>query len=229
MTPPAPSHSEPAQLRTALDRDLRRLRDTVITMGGLAALAIARAAWAFTERNPDLATMVIEEDPRLNELQREVHELSHSVIVTQSPVARDLREIFGLLHMSSELERMGDHAVGVAGIARTLADLAPLEHDTGVDRIADLCGRQLREVLDAVMSRDVDAARRVAGRDDQVDGMYRRMLSELVELMARDGDTAFRATHVIFIAHHLERIGDRVINIAEELVFQETGGIEDLG
>ncbi|MGI0129604.1 MAG: phosphate signaling complex protein PhoU, partial [Thermoplasmata archaeon] len=160
---------------------------------------------------------------------RQVREQSFTIILTQTPVARDLREIMGLLHMSSELERMGDHCVSIAKIARSLADLPELETHVDLPKMAQFCREQVRDILSAVVARDVARARLVAARDDRIDRVYRRLFDELVELMNEDGRSASRATHLVFVAHHLERVADRVTNVAEDLVYLETGVIEELG
>ena len=228
MTRGGPASPAPPPLRSSLTADLARLRQTVMDMGERVSRAAARAVWAYTERNPDIATLVIEEDVQLNDLQRIAHELSYAAILTQAPVASDLREIMSLLHMAGELERMGDHCAGIAKLARTLVDLPPLESDGGLVRLAEICNQQVRDILSAVMEHDLDLARSVAARDDRVDAAYRQLLAEVIRLMARDGSTAVRSTNVIFMAHHLERIGDRVTNVAEDLLFQQTGRVEEL-
>ena len=141
----------------------------------------------------------------------------------------DLREIIGLLNMSSELERMGDHCVSIAKLARNLADLPPLETYVDVPKMAAYCSDQVRGILAAMVSRDVLQARRIAAGDDRVDRIYHRLFDDLIQMMTEDNTTVFRATNLVFIAHHLERIADRVTNIAEDLVFLDSGSIEELG
>jgi phosphate transport system protein len=185
--------------------------------------------WGLVERDVDICNAVIAEDSRVNELQREVRELSFNIILTQAPVAGDLREIMSMLHMSAELERMGDHSVSIAKIARTLSDLPELKPYVDLPKMAQFCSEQVRDILGAVVARDTDRAREVALRDDRVDRIYHRLFDDLVQVMIDNSDNVFRATNLIFIAHHLERIADRVTNIAEDLVFLDTGVIEELG
>jgi phosphate transport system protein len=131
--------------------------------------------------------------------------------------------------MSSELERMGDHCVSIAKLARNLADLPPLETYVDVPKMAAYCSDQVRGILAAMVSRDVLQARRIAAGDDRVDRIYHRLFDDLIQMMTEDNTTVFRATNLVFIAHHLERIADRVTNIAEDLVFLDSGAIEELG
>jgi phosphate transport system protein len=215
--------------RPELDTEMQVLRADVMRLGQFVDRAIEKSIWGLTERNVDLCTAVIEADTEANDLERQVRELVFQTILTQAPVAGDLREIMGLLHMASELERMADHCVSIAKIARTLADLPPLEPAVDIPKMAQYCGKQVRDILAGVMARDVERARQVAARDDRVDRIYHRLFDELVQSMTDHGDNVLRATNLVFIAHHLERIADRVINIAEDLIFTETGVIEDLG
>ena len=223
------SEIKPHPHRRELDHELSRVRDVVATMGDLVDRAISRAVWALVERNVEISNAVVREDTEINDLQRQLRELVFQIILTQQPVAGDLREIMGFLHMSAELERMGDHCVSIAKIARNLSDLPELNPQVDIQKMAQFCQEQVRDILSAVIARDARLARLVAARDDRVDRIYHRLFDELVQLMTEDGDNVYRSTNMVFIAHHLERIADRVTNIAEDLIFTETGVIEDLG
>ena len=212
-----------------LGEELTHLRSIVADMGELVDTAITQATTGLAERDASLCARVIADDALVNDRQRELRELSFSLIVNQSPQARELREIIGLLNMSSELERMGDHCVSIAKLARNLADLPPLETYVDVPKMAAYCSDQVRGILAAMVSRDVLQARRIAAGDDRVDRIYHRLFDDLIQMMTEDNTTVFRATNLVFIAHHLERIADRVTNIAEDLVFLDSGAIEELG
>jgi phosphate transport system protein len=215
--------------RAILDDELKRLRRIVIDMGELVDGAIILAMRGLTERDVSLCNEVIAEDSVLNEHQRQLRELSFTIMLTQTPVARDLREIIGLLYMSSEFERMGDHCVSIAKIARNLADLPEITVYVDLPKMSEYCSEQVRGILAAVEARDALQARRIAASDDRVDRVYHRLFDDLIQMMTDDVTTVYRATNLVFIAHHLERIADRVTNIAEDLVFLETGAIEELG
>jgi phosphate transport system protein len=198
----------------SLNDELTHLRRIVADMGELVDAAITQATSGLAERDVSLCARVIADD---------------ALIVRQSPQARELREIIGLLNMSSELERMGDHCVSIAKLARNLADLPALETYVDVPKMAAYCSDQVRGILAAMVSRDVIQARRIAAGDDRVDRIYHRLFDDLIQMMTEDNTTVFRATNLVFIAHHLERIADRVTNIAEDLVFLDSGAIEELG
>ena len=215
--------------RPSLDSEQRRVRDLVLEMGEMVDGAISRAIRALVERDVDLATSVITADHTVNARQAEVHEHCLAVILTQAPVARDLREILGFLHMSDELERMGDHCVNIARIGRNLADLPPLDANIDLPVLARTVAEQVSDMLNALVARDIDRARAIAARDDRVDRIYHRIVDDLLQVMVADSRNVYAGTQLILVSMNLERIADRVTNLAEDLVFLETGNVEELG
>jgi phosphate transport system protein len=191
--------------------------------------AIGSATRGLIEGDVAACERVITGDADLNAMQYELRDLCFTIILTQAPMARDLREVMGFHHMAAELERMGDHCVGIARIARDREDRPRLERADDILAMSELCMRQTDEMTDALMARDTGTARLIAGRDQAIDRLYGRifdaMMSELLHARVDPVD----ATSAIFVAHHLERIGDRVTNLAEDLVYLETGAVEELG
>jgi phosphate transport system protein len=149
-------------------------------------------------------------------------------MATQQPVARDLRLIFSFQHMVVELERMGDHAVGIARGARRLNAMPQLKPYVDLPRMAALVGSQVHDILGAVIEADQDRARRIAERDDEVDEIYHKLWKDLLGYMVSDPSNIERAAILLFLAKDLERIADRVTNIAEDVVFLHTGRIVEL-
>ena len=215
--------------RPSLETEQRRVREVVLDMGEMVDIAIEQATRALVERDIDIAGRVIAADGVLNARQAEVHEHCLSVILTQAPVARDLREILGFLHMSDELERMGDHCVNVARIARNLADLPPIGAPIDIGMLSRTCAAQVSEMLNALVARDIERARAIAARDDRVDRMYHRIVDDILQRMVTESRDVYAGTQLILVAMNLERIADRVTNLAEDLVFLETGNVEELG
>jgi phosphate transport system protein len=215
--------------RPSLESEQRRIRDLVLEMGEMVDIAIHRATRALVDRDVELAGAVIAGDHVVNSRQAEVHEHCLSVILTQAPVARDLREILGFLHMSDELERMGDHCVNIARIARNLSDLPPLGAPVDLPILSRTVAEQVRDMLNALVARDIDRAREIAARDDRVDRIYHRMVDDILQLMVGDSRNVYPGTQLILVSMNLERIADRVTNLAEDLVFLETGAVEELG
>jgi phosphate transport system protein len=207
---------------------LGRMRELVLSMGDEVDRAIARATTGLMSRDVELCAAVIREDARVNALLLEVREQSLSALA-ESPEAPELREILGLLHMANELERMADHCANIAGIGRELADLPPLGSYVDLPQLAAACGEQVRNMLAALIARDAERARAVAARDDRVNRIYHRVIDDLVQLMTEKGDLVYRGTRLVMASQNYERLGDRVTNLAEDLIFLETGRIEDLG
>lgn len=214
--------------RAALDTEMAEIKDHVLRMGSLVEDAIDAAMAALVNHDAEEATAVIVNDRRINEMQRAISTLITRAIATQSPVARDLRFLLALDHVSYELERMGDHAGSVAKQVRKLAPHPPLKRYVDLPAMGELAAALVGDILRALVDVDVTAAREVAARDDEIDERYHRTFDEVVKLMREDPANVERGTRILFAAHYVERIGDRVTNIAEDVVFLASGEIEDL-
>jgi len=214
--------------RELLDRELREVKDAVLRMGEAVEEAIRTAVQALTQNDTELARRVINGDLQVNEMQREVAGLITATIATQQPVARDLRLLLALDHVGYELERIGDHAKSTARHATRLAGQPQLGPLVPLSEIGSLAVQQLHAILLALVDVDEVAARHVAAADDDIDDRYHAAFDQLLRLMRADAANVDRGTHLLLVAHDLERIGDRVTNIAEDVVFLATGEIEDL-
>jgi len=214
--------------REALDTDMRAVKDGVLRMGSLVEQQILASLQALVDHDGEAAMAVITRDSGVNEVQREVSSQIVMTIATQQPVARDLRFLLALDHVTYELERMGDHATSVAKQARKLAPEPPLAGYLGLPAMARAVADLVRGVLLALIDIDEARARQVAAGDDAVDELYHRTFADVLDLMRADPDNVDRGTRILFAAKNLERIGDRVTNIAEDVVFLATGEIEDL-
>jgi phosphate transport system protein len=214
--------------RETLDREMRDIKDEVLRMGSLVAAQITAALDALVAHDAEAATAAIVSDGRINEAQRHIASLITATIALQQPVARDLRFLLALNHVTYELERMGDHAASVAKQARKLAPHPPLKRYVDLPRMGQLAAEQVRGVLRALVDLDIEQSRTVAARDDDMDHLYHTIFDEVLGLMRDDSNNVDRGTRLLFAAHYLERIGDRVTNIAEDVVFLATGDIEDL-
>ena len=218
--------AETIRSRGALDRDERHVKDGILRMGSLVELQIRDAIRALVLRDATLAEAVIAKDARINDAQREVSEAILTTIATQSPVARDLRFLLALDHVGFELERIGDHA---SSIAKQVPHLeGPLPAAPELARIGEVAADLVRGVLSALIDVDDNLAREIAARDDEIDHGYRAFFADVVDVMRRDPAAVERGTRLILAAHWIERIGDRVTNIAEHVVFLANGRIEDL-
>ncbi|HEY3164041.1 MAG TPA: phosphate signaling complex protein PhoU [Candidatus Limnocylindrales bacterium] len=224
----AAQYAESHPSRGGLDAELRAVKDGILRMGSLVEDAIRAAIVALVAHDAEAATRVIVGDSRINEMQRDVSTAITRTIATQSPVARDLRFLLSLDHVGYELERMGDHAASVAKQVRKLAPEPPLKRYVDLPAMGELAATLIGGILRALVDIDVAAARSVAARDDEIDTLYHRTFDEVVALMRQDPDNVERGTRILFAAHYIERIGDRVTNIAEDVVFLASGQIEDL-
>jgi phosphate transport system protein len=214
--------------RAGLDREERIVKDEILRMGSLVESQIRDALRAMVEHDSALAKQVIDNDTRVNDAQRVITETVVSAIATQSPVARDLRFLMALDHVSFELERIGDHASGIAKQARRLAEEPAIREVRDLAKIGNLAADLVRGVVSALIDIDDHVAREVAARDDEIDHGYRKVFTAVIDLMRTDPRTVERGTRVILAAHWVERIGDRVTNVAEDVVYLATGKIEDL-
>ncbi|HEV2238678.1 MAG TPA: phosphate signaling complex protein PhoU [Ktedonobacterales bacterium] len=214
--------------RDSFHQELREIEEQVVQMATLVEGAIAQAMQALTRRDITLVDEVVAGDTVVNALQRDLRNRCMSVMARQAPVARDLRELITVQLVINELERMGDHAVGIAKqTARILGHEAlPLIGDLA--EVAKLVRQQVRDVIQAFVDVNVQAAREICERDDAVDHLYRQIFTELLERMAQDSSTIPVSASLLFVAHDLERIGDRVTNIGEDIIYMVTGEIEDL-
>ena len=215
-------------VRSSFERQLSVVVEDMLVMAGMVERAIERSIDALKNRDVELARVVIVEDTEINAKRYETEEKCLELLATQQPMAHDLRTIVAVLHIIVDLERMGDHAEGIAKIAIMLADEPPLKPYIDIPRMAEVATRMLSQSLDAFKHKDVELARKVCDEDDLVDQLYDQVYHELIVFMLNDPRTIERATHVTWIAHNLERIADRVTNICERVVYMEQGKYEEL-
>ena len=214
--------------RPPLDRDEQQNKDGVLRMGSLVEAQILAAIDALVDHDAAGAERVIIGDRRVNEAQREVTTLIARTIATQQPVARDLRFLLSLDHVAYELERIGDHAASVAKAVIKLSAEPPLKAYIDLPEMGRLGAELVRGILRALVTIDDELARQVAARDDEIDHLYHRIFGEVVDLMRADPANVERGTRILLASHYLERIGDRVTNIAEDVVYLASGEVEDL-
>jgi phosphate transport system protein len=218
--------------RLTFEKELASLRESLVRMGTLVESQIESALDALRRRDGSAAEKVRTQDHYLNELLKQIREQVFMVISTQQPVARDLRHLMGIQYIATELERMGDYAVRISRMTATLVGLPdqPLRAEFGI--MAELAIGQVHDILEALIEENELHAREVAGRDNEIDRLYHRVFEELVAEMGNgktDSDGALRCVTLLLVAHNLERIADRVTNVAEDIVFLETGQVVELG
>lgn len=213
--------------REIFDEQLKTLEQDVLDMGKLVDRAIDLSIEALAKRDIELSRRVIKEDEIINQAQHDIEEQCLVLIATQQPLASDLRVIFAIASIATELERMADHAKGVGQIGVMMGPREPLKPLVDIPRMANKGRWLLEQELAAFVNRDVDLARSLGGEDDEVDRLYDQVFRELLIFMMDDPRTITRATYLLWVAHNLERIADRAINIGERVVFLVRGEVEE--
>ena len=201
------------------EHEFDELKEQLLLMGGLAESIVHKSVEALKRLDPVLAHAVFADDKRIDRLEIEIEEHCVSLLALQQPLARDLRFITSALKISNDLERVGDHAVNIAGGAIRLADRPLLKPLVDIPRMADLSTGMLHEALDAFVRRDAETARRLVRRDDAVDDLNRQIFRELLSYMIEDPATISRGMELILVSRNLERVADLATNVAEEVVF----------
>jgi phosphate transport system protein len=214
--------------REHYNQELADLRASVVAMASMTNKAIDNAVTALARQDVRLAEQVVASDRAINEHRWRTEEQALLVIATQAPMARDLRMIAAVIHIVTDLERMADHAAGIAKIAIQTADRVPLKPLVDIPRMSELARAMLHDAITAFIEDDQAAARAIVARDDAVDALYEQVYRELLTFMLADPTTIDQATHLLWAAHNLERIADRVTNICERVVFAATGQLEEL-
>ncbi len=215
--------------RVAYEHQIQGMRDAVVRMASMVDKAIARSIDALRTQDVSLAHAIIAGDKEINQLRWDVEEQALTVVATQGPMAKDLRMIAATMHIVTDLERMADHAAGIGKIVVNIADEPLLKPLVDIPRMSDLARGMLSDSIRAFIELDAVAARQVAGRDEDVDRLYEQVYRELLTYMMDDPQTINRATRLLWAAHNIERIADRVTNICERVLFTVTGDFEELG
>ncbi len=207
----------------AFERDLRDLREKLLAMGAKVERHIADSVRALAERDSKLGEQVTHADAEINRLEVEVDDLCRRVLALRQPAASDLRLITTALKIVTDLERCGDLAVNIAERAMDLNQVPPLAPYVDLPKLAELAQNQLKRALDAFVRADADHAKEVLKGDDHLDALFLKIFNELLSFMMEDSKNIRRATSLMFVAKHLERIGDHAMNIAEMVVYMVKG------
>jgi phosphate transport system protein len=207
----------------AFDQDIDRLRALISQMGGLAEHAIGEAMRCLIQRDTEGALMVIANDKKLDALEVETERRAVQLIALRAPMAGDLRDVVAALKISGVVERIGDYAKNIAKRVPSLDNASKIEPLSLLPEMARIATSMVHDVLDAFIQRDADMAIQVCQRDDAVDDFYDSIFRTLLTHMMENPQSISQATHLLFVAKHLERIGDHATNIAEMVYFAATG------
>ena len=215
-------------VRGLYEEQLNDLHKDLLNMGTRVEEAVFQAVKALVHKDEALAKTVIVGDQFINELEVDIEKKCLTLIALQQPVGSDLRRIATTMKISTDLERMGDHAVSIAETA------LKLKHETygkplvDIEKMAELVKQMLHNVLNAYIQLDEIDARRIAKVDDEVDALYDRVFKELTELMSKNQELIYQGTHLLLAAQFIERIGDYSTNICESIVYMITGRIVEM-
>jgi phosphate transport system protein len=209
---------------TSFDEELQGLARSIAEMGGHAEQIVEQAITSLLRSNPDLAYQVIEADKTVDELQRQIEEQVVQLIARRQPLAQDLRETVAALRISSDLERIADLGKNIARRALAIQTQSFAQKlGVGVEHLAELALRQVKKVLDAYGTRDLEKAREVSSHDEEIDAVYTSLFRQLLTYMMEDPRNISMCTHLLFCAKNIERIGDHATNIAETVHYLITG------
>lgn len=211
-----------SQLRHILDQELASLNDNILKLSSMVDEAILLAMKALYERDNALAQQVIQGDEAINLLRYEIEEECFRVLATQQPTATDLRTVIAATHLAVELERIGDHAAGIARLVERLDEEESFDSFHKLPKMTDRSREMVRTAVKAFIQRDVEMAEMLFKRDEKLDKHYNKVYRETISEM-QDEAYVRRGTFLLWVGHNLERIGDRATNIAERVVFMQTG------
>ena len=210
-------------VRADFDRNLKLLQEELLLLGGLVEKAIVDSIDALKTRDIELSHKIVSQDDIIDQKTNQIEEKAIDLIATQQPIAIDLRTLMSVIHISVELERMGDYAEGIGKIGVMMGNDPPVKPLVDIPKMAAKSSDMLKRSLDALVKRDPALARQVCEDDDEVDNLYDLIYKDLIALMIDDPTTIQRATYLMWVAHDLERIADRATNIAERVIFLVTG------
>jgi phosphate transport system protein len=212
-------------LHRHLDDDLNRLQDRVLLLGGEAETAIDRAMYSLMERDSDVARDVLQRDDTIDEMEVEIDRQCIDIIALRQPAARDLRFVFSVAKMTPVLERIADHACNIARAAIDLNNEPELKRTNELQQMADHASAMLRSALDAFTNSDAQTAREIIKRDWEINELYNRVFRDLIGKMVSEPLTATRDARLLFVAKHLERVGDYVKDICELTVYMAEAAV----
>jgi phosphate transport system protein len=220
VMPDAPEH-----MVKSYDQELRRLRDMLTQMGGIVESQVGLAVEAIMERDADAATKAVEDDLKVDALERDVEQFVIRLLALRQPMAGDLRQIVAALKITGDLERIGDYAANVAKRSIVLAQFTLPYSLAGLAHMARLVQAQLKSIIDALGNNDPDKALHVWQSDQAIDELYNALFRELITYMMEDPRNITPCTHLLFIARNLERIGDHATNVAETVYYAVKGEV----
>lgn len=205
------------------EEEFQLLNNTLLEMGSLVAQSVHRSVFSLIERNEDYAHQVIRDESRIDQMEIQIDDSAASLIVRDQPVARDMRFVVVAIKINTDLERMGDLAMGIVERSLGLMRQPPLPEQVNFADLANVVESMVLGSLDAFVKRDAQVAHRILSSDDSVDKLRHAIQNQLMAMMERDCSTVPQAVDYLIIARSLERIADHATNIAEDVIFLVQG------
>jgi phosphate transport system protein len=215
-------------MRKTFEIEIQQLKDELLVLGSMVEQQVLDAVYALKKRDPEAAHQIVAIDAMLNSKRYAIEERVMVAIATQQPMAHDIRLLASILEVAGELERMGDYAKGVATITLRMGHEPLLKPLVDIPLMARMGVDMLRRALAAFINEDVEAARAIPAEDDEVDQLYLQVYRELMSFIMEDPRNIERANGLLWTAHNLERLADRVTNICERTVFVATGEMKEI-
>ena len=213
--------------RKAFKENMKALEKEIICLGEMVNVALYRSVEALRDLDIAKAEKIIEDDLLINRKRWDIEEQCINLLATQQPVATDLRELIAVLSISTDMERMGDHAEGIAKIAIMHGNQPLVKPLIDIPRMAEKASDMLSRSIEAFINRDAETAIAICDEDDEVDNLYDQVYRELLSFMTEDPTIITRATYLLWAAHNIERVADRVTNICERIVFLVKGSMDE--
>lgn len=214
-------------VRTEFEKELEQLHLHLIRMGGLIEEAIDRSITAYEKHDNELAQSIIDNDKQIDDLEREVETQCLRLLLRQQPVAKDLRAISTALKIVTDMERIGDHAVGIADILLRVSDQSLLQTLEHIPLMAHIASSMVKDSVDAFVHSDMKVSREVIRRDDEVDHLFHTIQQEIISILVQNTGNPDGAIDLLMITKYLERIADHAENIAQWVIFYMTGSLKD--
>lgn len=214
--------------RKSFDQDIQEVKDEVLVLGSMVEQSILDSVAALKKRDVEASRAIIQMDQRINEKRFDIEHRVMILIATQQPMAHDLRLLASILEIAGELERMGDYAKGIAAINIRMGSEPLLKPLIDIPRMAQKDVDMLHSALTAFVQEDAEAAQKIPPEDDEVDALYNQIYRELMTFIIADPKVIERANWLLWVAHNLERVADRVTNICERTVFIATGEMREI-
>jgi phosphate transport system protein len=217
-----------SSIRITFDREFEETRNKLYQLAEKVSSAIDQSLKALVDRDLKLAEEIVANDEAINKLRFDIEEACLALIATQQPAASDLREIIAIIHMVVEMERMGDYAAGIAKTTIMMSEEPLLKTLKKFPKMGEISREMLADSIESFKQHNADWAREIAARDTEIDDLYQSIFHKLIKIMVKEPEMITRCTYLMWCAHNLERIADRVTNIAEQIIFMTTGDMGEL-